>query len=147
MHGGMHRWKRFTEANVLRNRVIAQLIEEIGAPIPLQTRWIKGVEHSLQRRMRNRPYKIERGFLESADRLESFFCFVLNSGVRPDYAAHFFHVQMFGERRCRWHGEKCKEATQIIWGTRNKLAIPFHDIGCFAQFVEHRPAVKYIDGM
>src|SRR5438132_4155941 len=97
--------------------------------------------------MRNRTYKIERWFLESAYRLENFFCFLLRSGVRPDHAAHFFHVQMFGKRRSRRHSEKCKEAIQIIGSRRNKLAIPFHDIRCFAQLIEHWSSMENVDWM
>src|SRR5262249_16247619 len=104
----MHRGERFAEADVLLNRVVAYLVHEIAPPIPLQARRIQGVEHALQRRMRNRTYKIERWFLESAYRLENFFCFLLRSGVRPDDTAHFFHVQMLRERRCRRHSEKGK---------------------------------------
>src|SRR5436309_6907858 len=97
--------------------------------------------------MGNRSYKIERRLLEGADGLESFFRFLLRSNVCPDYAAHFFHVQMFGERRSWWDSEKGEEAIQIIRSPWNQLAIPFHDIGCFAQFVEHRSTIEYIDRM
>src|SRR5438045_9371462 len=95
--------------------------------------------------MRNRTYKIERWFLESAYRLENFFCFLLRSDVRPDHAAHFFHVQMFGKRRSRRHSEKCKEAIQIIGSRRNKLAIRFHDILFFAQLIEHWSTIEHVD--
>src|SRR6266480_62874 len=147
MHRGMHRWKRYTKANVLRNRVITQLIEEIGAPVPLQTRRIEGIEHTLYRRMGNRSYKIKRRLLECPDWFECFFRFLLRSNVRPDYAAHFFHVQMFGEWRSWWDSEKGEEAIQIIRSPWNQLAIPFHDVCCFAQFVEHRSTIEYIDRM
>src|SRR6266487_2063390 len=147
MHRGMHRRKRFTKRNVLGDGFIAQRIEEIGAPIPLEARRIEGIEHTLQCGMGNRSYKIERRLLEGTDGLESLFCLLLRSRVRPDYAAHFFHVQIFRKRRCRWHSKKCKEAIKIIWSPWNKLAIPFHDVGCFAQFIEHRATIEYVDRM
>src|SRR6516162_2562507 len=67
VHLGMHGWKGLAEADVLRNRVVAQLIDEIGAPVPLESRRIQRVEHALQRRLWNRAYKIESRFLESAN--------------------------------------------------------------------------------
>ena len=110
MHGGMHRGKRLTKTGVLRDRVVAQLIDKIGTPIPLQPRRVQRVEHALQRRLRQRTYKIESRLLESADGLECFFGFRVRPDIRPNHAAHFFHVQVFGERRCRRHGEKREKA-------------------------------------
>src|SRR6266496_4238492 len=110
MHGGMHRGKRLTKTSVLRNRFVAQLIDKIGAPIPLQPRGIQRVEHALQRRLRQRTYKIESRLLESADGLEWFFGFRLRAGIRPNHAAHFFHVKMLRKRWCRRHGEKREKA-------------------------------------
>ena len=123
------------------------LIYEIGAPIPLQTRRIKRIEHALQRRLRQRPDKIQRRLFEGPDRLECFFCFLLWPGICPDDAAHFFHVQMFGERRSRRDGEKREEAIQIIGRRRDQIAIPFHHVGCFAQLVQHRAGIERVDRM
>src|SRR5437867_8661543 len=97
--------------------------------------------------MRNRTYKIECRFLESPDWFKCFFRFLQWPSVCPDHAAHFFHVQMFGKRRSRRHSEKCKEASQIIGSRRNKLAIPFHDIRCFAQLIEHWSSIENVDRM
>ena len=71
--------------------------------------------------------------------------FLLGPGVCPDDAAHFFHVQMFRERRSGRDGEKGKEAIQIIGRRWNQFPIPFHYVGCFAQFVEHWPAIDRVD--
>src|SRR5262249_14262176 len=114
------------------NCVVADLVHKIGAPIPLQTGRIKRVEHALQRRMRDRTYKIERWFLESAYGLERFFRFFVRSSVRPDDAAHFFHVQMFGERWSWRNGEQGEKATQIIGRGRDEIAVPFHHVSRFA---------------
>src|SRR5436190_24112611 len=54
---------------------------------------------------------------------------------------------MFGERRSWRHSEKGEEASQIIGRRWNQIAIPFHHIGCFAQFVEHRTAIDGLDRM
>src|SRR5205814_3426074 len=89
-------------------------VNEISAPIPLQTRRVERVEHGLQCWLRQRTHKIECRLLESTDRLECFFCLRLRAGISPNHAAHFFHVKMFGERRRRRYREKRKKATQII---------------------------------
>ena len=132
MHCGMHRRQRFTKTSVLSNRFIAQLIHKIGTPIPLQPRGIQRVEHALQRRLRQRTYKIESRLLESADGFKCFFGLALWPGTGPNYAAHFFHVQMFRERRRGRHGKKSKKAIQIIRSSGNQVAIPFHYVGRFA---------------
>src|SRR4029453_15573844 len=54
---------------------------------------------------------------------------------------------MFGERRCRRHSKKGEEAIQIVRSGGNQIAIPFHDIGCFAQFIEHWTAIEDVDRM
>ena len=147
VHGGMHRRKRFAEANVLRNCVVVDLIHEIGAPVPLQTRRIKGVEHALQGWVWQRTHKIQRGLFECPDWFECFFRFLQWPGVCPDDSAHFFHVQMFGEWRSRRHGKKGEEAIQIIGRRRDQIAIPFHHVSRLAQFIEHRARIKRVDRM
>src|SRR5262249_44821819 len=102
--------KRFAKTSILRNCVVAYLIHKIGAPVPLQPGRIKRVEHALQRWLRQRSDEIERRLFECPDRFECFFCFLLWSRVCKDYTAHFFHVQMFGERRSWRNGEKREEA-------------------------------------
>src|SRR6476620_12031376 len=54
---------------------------------------------------------------------------------------------MFGERRSWRHSEKSEEASQISRSRWNQIAIPFHYVGCFAQFVEHRTAIDGVDRM
>src|SRR5439155_8015021 len=66
------------------------------------------------------PTKSRAGFLKSADGLECFFCFRLRADIGPNYAAHFLHVQVFGERRHRRHSEKSKETVQIIGSCCNQ---------------------------
>src|SRR6266568_2735132 len=105
MHGGMHRWKRLTKANVRRDRFVAQVIHKIGTPIPLQTRRIQSVEHALQSGLRQRTYKIEGGLLKSTDGPKCFFGFRLRPSIGPNDTAHFLHVKMFGERRGGWNGK------------------------------------------
>src|SRR4029077_14400466 len=110
MHGGMHRWKRLRKGNVLSDRLIAQLIYKISAPVPLKAGRVQRIEHALQSWLRQATYKIERRLLESANRLERLLAFILRPRVCPDNAAHFFHVQMFRERRRRRDREKGEKA-------------------------------------
>ena len=143
----MHGRKRFTESNVVRNCVVGYLIDEIGAPVPLQTGRIKRVKHTLQCRLRQRPDEIQCRFLECSDRLEDFFCFVQRPSVCPDHAAHFFQVQVFGEGWSWWHSEKREKAIQIIGHRGDQIAIPFHHIRSFAQLVKHGTGIQRIDRM
>src|SRR5262249_6624919 len=112
-----------------------------------KARRIERVEHALQRRLRQRTYKIQGSLLKSANRFECLFRFLLRASECPDDAAHFFHVQMFRERRSRRHSEKSKEAIQIIGRSGNQLTLPFHYVGRFAQFVEHWAAINHVDWM
>src|SRR6266480_923843 len=135
MHRGVHRWKRVAKTNMLSDRLIIYFVYKIGTPIPLQTRGIQRVEHTLQRRLRQRTYKIEGGLLESTNGLKCFFGFGEWTSICPDDSTHFFHVKMLGKRG-RWrHSEKSKEPTQIIGSCRNQIAIPFHHLCCFAYLI------------
>src|SRR5436190_6601438 len=147
MHRGMHRGQGIAKTKVLSNCVIIYFVNEISAPIPLQTRRVERVEHGLQCWLRQRTHKIECRLLESTDRLECFFGFRGWACIRPYDAAHFFHVKMFGERRRRRYREKRKKATQIIRSSGNQIAIPLHHVCCFAQLVEHWTAINRINRM
>ena len=94
----MHGWKGFTEANVLRDCVVAYLIHEIGAPVPLQAGRINRVEHALQRRLWQRSHEIQRRLLEGPDWLECFFCF----SCGPAYTHTTPHI--FFMCRCSGNG-------------------------------------------
>ena len=54
---------------------------------------------------------------------------------------------MFRERRSWRDSEKGEEAIQIIRRRRDQIAIPFHHVGCLAQFVEHGAAIDRVDRM
>src|SRR4029079_2871600 len=126
---------------------VAYFVYEIGAPVPLQTRRINWIEHTLQCRLRQRSHESERGLLECPNRLECFFCFFLWPGVCPNNSAHFFHVQIFGKRWSWRDGKKCDEAVQIIGCRRSQSAIPLQHVGCLAQLVKHRAGIERVDGM
>src|SRR5262249_23287277 len=80
-------------------------------------------------------------------RLERFFCFLLRSSVCPDHPAHFFHVQMFGERRRRRHSEKSKETVQGVRRRGDEVAITLHYLRRFAQVIEDWPGIERVDRM
>src|SRR5437764_630166 len=113
MHRGVHRWKRVAKTNMLSDRLIIYFVYKIGTPIPLQTRGIERVEHTLQRRLRQRTYKIEGGLLESTNGLKCFFGFGEWTSICPDDSTHFLHVKMLGKRR-RWRdSEKSKASGEL----------------------------------
>src|SRR5262249_56165325 len=71
VHGGVERWNVRAMLHVQRNRCVAQLIDEVSAPVPLQTRWIQGIKQALECWIRQRADQIERRWQEAADGLES----------------------------------------------------------------------------
>src|SRR5438067_9432492 len=81
MHGGMHSRHRLTEADVLRDRLVTELVYKIGAPIPLQSRRINWIEHALQYRLGHWTDEIEGRLLESANRFKHFLRFRLRLGA------------------------------------------------------------------
>ena len=67
--------------------LVAQLLDEIGPPVPLQAGRIERVEDRLQGRMGHRADMIEDGFPELPYRLESLFRFADGRGAAPHDAA------------------------------------------------------------
>src|SRR3954468_10399687 len=108
----MHCGERLGKTQMLRDRGVTYFIQEIGAPVPLQSGRINWIEHALQCRMRHWTDKIERGLFESANRLKHFFRLRLRQRAAPNDSAHFLEVQIFGKRRTRRHGEKREPAIE-----------------------------------
>ena len=52
------------------DRRIANLVNEVGLPVILQTWWDQWIEHALQSRMRDWAYQIESRWQKGPDRFE-----------------------------------------------------------------------------
>ena len=48
-------------------------------------------------------------------------------------------MQLFRERRPRWHGKECEEAVDLLWRLHNELAVPLHDFSGLIQIPQHWP--------
>jgi len=131
--------------HVQRNSCVAQLIHEVSAPIPLPTRWIQGIKHVLERWMRQRADQIERRWPEAADGLEGCRSLLLPAGIAPPNTTHQLVVQMFREGWPRRYGQESEEAIHIFRRLGDKLTVPLHDLGCLAEWPQHRPAIDGAD--
>src|SRR4030095_15965752 len=59
VHCRVHVGKRRTVLQVQLDRLIAQLVDEIGSPVPLQAWRIEGVEHAFENRVGHWPNKVQ----------------------------------------------------------------------------------------
>src|SRR6516225_5655914 len=141
----MHRRHRLGEADVLRDRVVAQFIYKIGAPIPLQARRINWIEHALQGGLGDGPDKVERRLLETANRFEDFLGLGLRFRAAPNNSTHLLQVEIFGEGRPGRNCQKREPAVEVVRRINDELAIPFHYFGGIAQLVEHWTGINHID--
>src|SRR5262245_31073590 len=124
---------------------VAQLIHEVSAPVPLQTRWIQRIKHALQRWIWERADQIERRRPEAADGLEGCLSLLLSAGIAPYNTTHRLVVQMLREGWPRRYGQESDEATHIFRRLDDKLTVPLHDLGCLVEWPQHRSAVDGAD--
>src|SRR5215510_10098879 len=127
------------------NSCVAQLIHEVSAPVPLQTRWIQGIKHALQRWIREWADQIERRRPAAADGLESCLSLLLPASIAPHNPTHRLVVQMFREGRPRRYGQESEEAIDIFRRLGDKLTVPLHDLGCLAEGPQHWPGIEGAD--
>src|ERR1700722_3839257 len=99
MHGGKHVWDRGAMFHMNINRRVANLMDEMGLPVILESRWDKRIEQTLQNRMRDGPNHIEGRRQKRADRFEDVLGPFHRPGVAPDDATHGAIVKMLGKRR------------------------------------------------
>src|SRR5262245_40588971 len=109
--------------HVERNSCVAQLIDEVSAPVPLQTRWIQGIKQTLEGWIRQRADQIERWWPEAADGLESCLSLLLSAGIAPYNTTHRLVVQMFREGWPRRYSQESDEATDIFRRLGDKLTV------------------------
>src|SRR5215470_3939385 len=131
--------------HVERNGCVAQLIDEVRAPVPLQTWWIQGIKQALERWIRQRANQIERWRPEAAAGLEGGLSLLWPAGIAPHNATHRLVVQMFREGRPRRDGQESDEAINIFRRLGDKLTVPLHDLGCLVEWPQHRPTIDGAD--
>src|SRR6266571_3571950 len=60
VHRRVHRRQLRAVLHMQINRLVTQVGEEVGLPVPLQARWVYRVEQALQNRPRDRPGEVHR---------------------------------------------------------------------------------------
>src|SRR5580700_3819472 len=114
---------------------VRQRAHEIGLPVPLQTRRIETVVHTLEGRIRNGADHVERWRLDAPNRFKYFLGLFDRPRITPHDAAHLLALQVLGERSRRRNGEKSKEAINVIRRLSDEAAIPAQ----YLRRVFHRP--------
>src|ERR1700737_294558 len=95
--------------------LVAQFVDKVSLPIPLQIQWIEVVERALQHRVTHRLNSVKCRRTKVADRLERGLGAFLWPRVTPDYSAHALQVEML------WKG--------CAGGTIRKAKMPFISSG------------------
>ena len=95
--------------------------------------------------MRKWADQIERRRPEAADGLESCLSLLLSAGIAPHNTTHHLVVQMFREGWPRRYDQESEEAIYIFRRLGDKLTVPLHDLGCLAEWPQHRPGIDSAD--
>ena len=74
------------------NGLVAEFVEEVGAPVPLQPGRVERIEQAVQHREGDRPGHIHRRRAKFPNRFEDFLGLVDAAGVAPGDHAHLLQV-------------------------------------------------------
>src|SRR5690606_18081211 len=96
------------------NRLIADLLDKIGTPVPLQARRIQCIEQALKCVPGNLPNKIHQGWCPLANRCENFFSSSRVAGIAPCHDAHLLEMMLLRKHWCRWHMMEAKPAIDVF---------------------------------
>ena len=130
-----------------RDGLVAQLIDEVGLPVPLMTRRIQGIEHALQRGVRQRANQVQGRRAEGPDRREGLLGLLQRSLEAPDDPAHRPTVEMLRERRAGRHDQEGEEPADVLPRRTQELPKEAHRLRCLVELPQHRPAVDGADGV
>ena len=113
------------ELGVDARRLVGDLLDEVGAPVPLVARRVEPVEGALQRRVRHRRRRRAcsgSGTTSSSGAIAAA-AVLLVADVAPDDAADLAQVELLGEGRRRRHGVEGEEAVQLARRAGQELAV------------------------
>src|SRR6185437_13617513 len=105
---------------------VADLAEEVRPPVPLEARWVEGVECTLKGRKRHLPHADQQRRAEVTDGGKHAVGPVVRPRVAPDDGTSPATPEFLGER---WRGGDRNEpnpAAQFLWQRRQDLSIPAH---------------------
>ncbi len=70
VHRRVHRRQLRAVLHMQIDRLLTQVCEEVGLPVPLQARWVQRIEQALQNRPRDRPGKVHCRGAKGTNRFE-----------------------------------------------------------------------------
>src|SRR2546430_16456201 len=127
------------------NRLLAQIGEEVGLPIPLQSGWVERVEETLEYRPGNRPGEVHRQGAKGANGFEAFVGLLQWAIVTPDNRAHLLEVNLLWEGQRGWHRNKPEPAVNLFRSVQTEVAPELHQPGRLFERPEHLPAIDGAD--
>src|SRR5438477_11828025 len=104
------------------NRLLTQVGEEVGLPVPLQARWIQRIEQALQNRPGDRPGKVHGRGAKGTNGLEKLLGLLLRRGGTPHDHAHFLQVKLFWEEWSGWHCNEPEPAVDLLGSAQDEVA-------------------------
>src|SRR4030095_3671669 len=126
--------------DVKRNGFVAEFVDEIAFPIPLQASWQQSIKETLQGREGHGKQQSKVWRSELTNGFVHLFCLVRRSCVRPNNATHGFGMERCREWRAGRNFQKCKESIEILRSLRHELPVPAHHLGSLIHLPKHRSA-------
>jgi hypothetical protein len=140
VHRRLHRGQLGAELGVELHRLVGDLRDEVGAPVPLVALRVQLVEGALQGRVRHRRGAVQQRFRQRVQhRRHRVRRVLLGTGPAPDDTAHLAHVELLRERRCGRHRGEREEAVQVARGAGEEVAVDREDLGGGLHRPERRP--------
>ncbi len=145
VHRRVHRRQRRAVLGVPRDRLVAQLLDEIGPPVPLQARRIQRIEQAV-----HAPAAASRpGDRAAACRPSASAWWPPPPGSPgpvhdPHHAAHLLQVQVLRKHRRRRNRQKREEAVHVLGRVEDEVAVRLHHLGALLERPERRPRVHVL---
>ena len=130
VHSGLRRRKLVRVLHVLLNGFVVDLLDKVGAPVPLVPRRIQSVEGALQSRVGYWPQPVHSHLPHLAGGREQSVCLLLRPEVAPDHRCNLLRPELLRERRDRRHSQEREEPIQFLGGIGDELPVPLeHFLG------------------
>ena len=125
---------------------VGDLLDEVGAPVPLVARRVEPVERALHRAVRHRLHAVQERFGERVEqRRHRARRLLLRTAVVPHDAAHLAPVDRGREGVRGRHGGEGEEAVELARGGRQEVAVDRQHLGAQLDRPERRPCDHRVD--
>ena len=130
------------------NRLIAQLLTEVGLPVPLQAGCVQAVEHALQHRKRHGNKELERRRTKAcATAIRISFACSMRSVVAPDNSAHLLKVQSSGNGGPGGTVINAKKPFNLLRRLTMNSRYHFMTSAALIDFPQHRAGANHLNRM